>query len=126
MKFIPKDPPRAFEVGMGEKITLHDCGQVQLEPNEMVTFVDDEGGEFDLARKSWGYYATPSLNSRLPKFGLRSVLVKSDISNSYFILLVKKGHEEDFQTYLTTESMVIVTWLDTDEALGNLKGALGA
>ena len=60
---------------------------IQLEPDEQVTFVTDSGSEYDVARKSWGYYATPSLNSRLAGFGLRGVLVRGDDGKAYLFLV---------------------------------------
>ena len=64
MKFTPQQPPRAFQVGPTGQITLLDYGKIRLEPNEPVTFMLPEGGEYDVARKEWGFYATPSLNGR--------------------------------------------------------------
>ena len=78
MKFTPIDPPRRFQVsGRGVTLMLSDCGRVALEPGEQVTFTTAAGGEYDVARKDWGFYATPSTNSRLKSFGLRAALVLS-------------------------------------------------
>lgn len=52
-----------------------------------------------VARKSWGFYATPSLNGQLVTFGLRGALVKEP-RNRYFVMLVQAGKEEDFFAYL--------------------------
>jgi len=121
MKFVPQDPPRRFEVGFGETLEMSDCGRLELEPDEQVTLTTPEGAEYDVARKSWGFYATPSLNARLVDFGLRGVLVRNRIGR-YFVLLVERGHEEEFERYRTIEGLGIVTWLDTDEALERLLG----
>jgi hypothetical protein len=119
MRFVPNDPPRRFEVGFGPKIEMSDCGRVELDIDEQVTFMTPSGAEYDVARKSWGFYATPSLNGRLAQFGLRGVLVRNGIGR-YFVLLVERGHEEDFDAYRADEGLEIVTWLDDDEALGHL------
>jgi hypothetical protein len=123
MNFTPKNPPRRFEVGRGARIELSDCGTVELAPDEQVTFRTESGAEYDLARKSWGFYATPSLNGRLKKFRLRGVLVKSPAS-LYHVFLVEEGKEADFQRYIDLEKHVIVAWLDSDEALARLEGAV--
>ena len=34
-----------------------------------------------------------------------------------YLLLVERGHEDDFQAYLDAEDMRVVAWLDTDEAV---------
>lgn len=123
MKIEIKDPPRRFQTGRNADIELADCGRIALKPNEFVTFTTPDGGEYDLARKDWGFYATPSLNGRLKDHNLRAVLVKSPI-NRFFVFLVEAGKEPLFQQYIDTEKHVIVSWLDSDEALGKLEASL--
>lgn len=119
MKFNQKIPPRRFEVGYDKKGTISDCGTMHLAPDEQITFVTDSGKEYDVTRKSWGFYATPSLNGRLAGFDLRAVLVKNRVDR-YFVMLVERGHETDFQTYVDGEPLQIVSWLDSQDALQNL------
>ncbi|HLN09267.1 MAG TPA: hypothetical protein VK281_09945, partial [Xanthobacteraceae bacterium] len=71
MQFDPKVPPRVFTVGNSGPIEMRDCGMVALDADEQLTFVTERGAEYDVARKDWGFYATPSLNGRLMQFGLR-------------------------------------------------------
>jgi len=121
MKFRPKDPPRSFEVGLpGQKFELHDCGHISLNPDEQMTFVTESGTEFDVWRKEWGYYATPSLNGRLTHHGLRAVLGKSS-DGKFFILLVEKGREDEFMKYMEHEKQTVVWWLDTTASLEELQ-----
>jgi len=125
MKFTLKDPPRVFEVKYGDgTIQMKDCAQIQLEPDEQITFVTESGGEYDVNRKSWGFYATPSLNGRLEHFGLRPVLLKNRI-NRYFLVLVEKGKEPDFERYLDVEGSKVVCWMDTTVRLAELEEKLG-
>lgn len=119
MRFTPLDPPRAFDAGR-RGVQIKDCGQVYLEVNEQVTFVTDSGGEYDVVRKSWGFYATPSLNGRLQRFDLRGVLVKNAAA-AYFVWLVERGKEADFERYLVAESCEFVHWLDSSEQLESLE-----
>ena len=119
MRFRPQDPPREFEVGYGETIVMRDCGRVELDADEQVTFTTESGAEYDVARKSWGFYATPSLNGRLTGFGLRGVLVRNRIGR-YFVLLVERSHEQEFDRYLKIEGLDVVRWLDTSEQLEQL------
>ena len=123
MKFEPKDPPRVYEVGFGETIQMRDCGELRLQPDEQVTLTTESGGEYDVARKDWGFYATPSLNSRLEGFGLRGVLVKNRLDR-FFVLLVERGKEQAFERYLEIESLGIVCWLDSGKALEELERRL--
>jgi hypothetical protein len=118
-----KSPPRIFEVGFGKVIHMQDCGTVHLQPNEQVTFVTEQGAEYDLARKDWGFYATPSLNSRLLNFGLRGVLVKNRLGR-YFLVLVQHGKEVLFDEYVKVEGLELICWMDTTEALEHLERAV--
>lgn len=117
MRFKETIPPREFEVGYDKKGIIKDCGRMELEPDEQITFITTDGGEYDVARKDWGFYATPSLNGRLQQFNLRAVLVKNRMSR-YFVMLVEKGKEALFETYVRQEPLKIVCWMDS---LDNLK-----
>ncbi len=123
MKIEIKNPPRTFNVGPAGHIQMKDCASIELEPEEQITLRTDSGTEYDIAKKSFGYYATPSLNGRLLQFGLRAVLVKSPGSR-YYILFVEKGKESDFFTYIKKENQKIISWLDSDEVLQNLEKQL--
>jgi hypothetical protein len=123
VKFEPKNPPRTFEVGYDAKGTIADCGTMRLASDEQITFVTETGGEYDLTRKDWGFYATPSLNGRLASFNLRGVLVKNRLDR-FFVMLVERGKEDVFDRYVRQEPLTIVTWLDSLEALQALEAAL--
>jgi len=106
-----------FQVGFdAEKIDISDCGSIDLAANEQVTFITPAGGEYDVARKSFGFYATPSVNGRLKRFNLKTALVKNRIGQ-YFILLVEKGKESLFHEYITKDRQELVCWLDRDDNL---------
>ena len=125
MKFKETIPPRIFETGKGEPTEIADCAHIELTPDEQVTFKTFSGAEYDVIRKSWGYYATPSLNGRLQGFGLRGVLVKS-LDSKYYILLVERGKEDCFQSYCDIQELTIVCWLDNDKELKTLEGKLNS
>lgn len=123
MRVTPIDPPRVFEVGQpGRRIRMKDTARIALEPDEQVTFVAESGAKYDVARKSWGFYATPSLNARLVQFGFRAALVKSP-SARFYVLLVERGKEAEFQRYLEVEDLFVVCWLDGDRELETLERA---
>jgi hypothetical protein len=125
MKFEPKNPPREFEVGYDVKGIIRDCGSMQLAPDEQITFLTESGGEYDLTRKDWGFYATPSLNGRLAGFNLRAVLMKNRLDR-YFVMLVERGKEAAFEKYVAQEPLKIITWLDSMAALQALEAAMEA
>ena len=112
MKFLPNEPPRRFRCGAENKIEIKDCGKINLDDDEQVTFVSGDS-EYDLTRKSWGYYATPSLNGRLSSFGLRGCLIVNRNTGRRFVVLVQTGQEHQFFEYLDAEDLILVTWLDS-------------
>jgi len=103
---------------------MKDCGRVHLDADEQVTFTTESGGEYDLSRKDWGFYATPSLNGRLSSFNLRGVLIKNPETGRFFVFLVEVGKEPLFKEYCEVEKLAVVTWLDNDEVLGKLEEKL--
>ena len=123
MKLKVIDPPREFEVGFDRKLIMKDCGQIELSPDEQVTFHTELGGEYDVARKSWGFYATPSLNGRLQRYHLRAVLVKNRLSQ-FYVMLVEQGKEADFEAYVDVEPLQIVCWMDDTVKLEHLEHKL--
>jgi hypothetical protein len=120
MKISPTNPPRTFEVGY-HGTRLADCARIGLEPDEQVTFITPSGGEYDVVRKVWGFYATPSLNRRLPQFGLRPALARST-DGKHFVLLMERGQQAAFEKYLDDERMILVCWLDQQAALDSIGG----
>lgn len=111
MKLFLKSEPRKFLVGANEDIVISDCGSVALEADEQITFTTDCGGEYDVARKEWGYYATPSINGRLPGFGYKTALVLNKFKR-YYVMIVEEAKLKEFQDYCKSESMIVVEWLD--------------
>lgn len=126
MKFESKDPPRRFPVGNSVKFDMRDCGNLRLDPDEQVTFVTASGAEYDVAAKDWGFYATPSLNGRLEQFGLRGVLIRNQGTGRYFLLLVERGREPQFDAYCLQENLGVIAWLDSTQALDALSAKLDA
>ena len=71
MKIIKKN--RTFKVGI-KKIILKEVAKIKLKENEMITFVSGKS-EYDVVKKEWGYYATPSINGRLKMFNYSTALI---------------------------------------------------
>jgi hypothetical protein len=124
MRFDAKDPPRGFIVGNAGPIEMRDCGTLHLAADEQVTLVTESGAEYDVARKDWGFYATPSVNGRLEGFGLRTALIQNRGTKRYFVLLVERGREDAFERYLAVENLRIVHWLDSSAACAALDAKL--
>lgn len=120
MKIDVKSPPRTFPVkGPGLEAVLSDCAHIALDPNEQVTFTAEGGVEYDVARKTWGFYATPSINARLTSFGLRTALVHNTLGR-FFVMLVERDKHDDFLAYLRADQQQLVCWLDEPATLDRL------
>jgi len=116
-------PSRKFRVGFKDKVELTEVAKISLESDELITFTGAGGVEYDITRKEWGFYATPSLNSRLPEFHLRPALVKNS-RGQWFMLLVEEGHEAEFETYCRNQELLRAAWLDDEKTLESLERAL--
>lgn len=123
MKIEQLATAREFSTRSQNASTLQHCANIELEPDEQVTFVGAHGGGYDVVRKSWGYYATPSLNGRLRDHGLRAALVRNPAGRAY-LLLVERDRESDFAAYLRQDGQRLICWLDEDEAIDRLAGAM--
>ena len=73
--------------------------------------------KYDFVKKSWGYYATLSMNGSLKKEGFKTVLVKNK-SNKYYIMVVEKTKMSDFKKYCKTENQAVIEQI----ACGNRVG----
>ena len=109
MKFKEENPPRTFMVGQG--IEIKDCGDMFLDNDEQITFITEDS-EYDVCKKSWGYYATPSLNGRLKSFNLQTYLVINAESKMRYIFLVHSDKKNLFQDYLKEENLEIIQRMD--------------
>lgn len=114
MEVKQNDPPRRFRVGVANDIEMTDCGRVHLDENEQVTFVTESGKQHDFAAKSWGFYATPSINGRLKTQGFRTALVRN-WARRYYVMVVEAEMLDDFRDYLMREGNEVVEWLDERE-----------
>lgn len=111
MKIKTKSPPREYYVGTKKNITIKDCGTISLLDDEQITFLTSTKAEYDICKKSWGFYATPSLNSRLLKFNFKTALVKNSKEQVY-IMIVEKNKLSEFFEYLKNDKNELVEWLD--------------
>ena len=111
MKFKKNKIPRPFVVGIKKKLIIKDMGTVYLAPNEQLTFITGSKKKYDFARKNWGFYATPSINSRLKKEGFKTALVKNPL-NRIFVMVVEREKMSKFRKYCKDQNQKILFWLD--------------
>lgn len=82
-----------------------------LKKNQQITFVEKKKKEYDIVKKEWGYYATPSINRRLKKFGYECLIIKNR-QNKFFLCIVNKDLKKKFKLYLKQDDQKIVCWLN--------------
>ena len=107
MKIVKKN--RKFKVGM-KKIELTEKAHIFLKNNEMFT-LKNKKMEYDIVKKDWGYYATPSINERLLKFNFKTCIIRNKISKNIFILIVEKKKIKNLNKYLKNENCKVIKWL---------------
>jgi hypothetical protein len=123
VRFESVEPPREFGVGRRGGRLRH-VADAWLEPDEVVTLRTESGTEYDVTRKDWGWYGTPSLNRRAREHGLRAALTMGvprdgDDSPRLYLMLVEAGREGEFAEYTDAEEMKVVCWLDDDAAVAD-------
>lgn len=107
MKILKKKKPRKFEVSTGpKKIYIKHCADIYLKKNEQITLKNFDK-EYDIVKKDWGFYATPSINDRLKRFGFRTFIVKNS-HNKIYIFLVDKKKILKFKKYCKIENQKIL------------------
>jgi hypothetical protein len=113
MKLSLKNAPRVFTIGAYADIVIRDLGDVHLAPDEQLTFVTEAGRRYDVVRKDWGFYVTPSINSRLRKEGFKTALMENTQGRLY-VTIVEMEKLALFETYCAREGQRVLRWLDED------------
>ena len=108
MKAKISKKPRIFSVNETE---IKDYGKIELEKNELVSFVTKSGKEFDFTAKEWGFYVTPSINDRLQKEGFKVAIVKNKFGK-IFVMAVEKNMISSFNKYCLAQDEKVLQWLD--------------
>lgn len=111
MKTSFLDVPRLFTPTASSDQVIEDWGKIFLPLNSMVSFVTESGKEYDVCAKSWGFYATPSINARLKNQGFKTALVKNAQGRLY-VMLVEQEKLESFADFLKDENEVVEEWFD--------------
>lgn len=112
-------PIRKFEVGI-TSIEIKHAADIELEDNEMVTFRNKNKLEYDVTKKNWGFYATPSLAGRLKDKGYNALLMRNKNTKHCYIVMVENGFEKEFESYCLKENQEVVIWLNDFEKLANM------
>lgn len=109
MRIVKKN--RFFYPNKFLKIKLKHVANIYLKSDEMITFLDFKKNEYDVVKKSWGYYATPSIDKRLKKNFYETYLVKNAATNNKFIFIVNIKKKKDFKIYIKKNNIKIIKFL---------------
>lgn len=111
VKVAQLEPARKFSVGDRGSVVISHVLDIELLPDEQITFLTEKQQEYDFVRKEWGYYATASINNRLKRNGYKTALVKNAADNIY-VMAVEVAQMEKFRDYLAAEKNEVLFWLD--------------
>ena len=111
MEFNLLSKIRKFSVGKNKDIEISDLGSIHLENNELISFVTEQQNNYEIVRKNWGFYATPSINSRLKSENFKTALVQNNKYQIY-IMLIEKNRMLLFEEYCKEENQTVLEWLD--------------
>lgn len=115
MKIAQHTPPRRFRPVAGGDLEIAHVADLELAPDEQVTLLTGEKGQWDVVRKDWGFYATPSLNRRLLSFGLRTALCRN-ADGARYVMIVEQDRIEQFRDYCSANELTVCEWLDSEVA----------
>ena len=102
---------REFFVGLNQNIKIKHVANIYLKSNEQITFISNKFQEYDVVNKSWGHYATSSINKRLMQFNYKTGLIKNT-NGRFYITVVNKKKIYSFKNYLKKENIKLISWLD--------------
>lgn len=95
-----KKSNRKFRPSKKFNITITEKAKISLENNEQITLIDQSKNEYDIVKKSWGYYSSPSINKRLVKNNYQAFLVQNINNKTIFLFTVQKSKKRMMQDYI--------------------------
>ena len=75
-----------------------------------MSLIGNNNKTYEICRKDWGYYATPSINFILIKNGFKTAIIKK--KKKLFVVIVDKNEMKSFNNYRKIENYKLVKWLD--------------
>ena len=105
-----KKKNRKFKTGITDIIITH-VADLKLSNDELITIKVNKKTEYDITKKNWGFYSTPSINKRLLKFNFKTCIIKNKTSKNIFILIVDKNKIKKLNKYIKNENCIVIKWL---------------
>ena len=79
---------RKFKPSKETGIIITEKAQIHLKHNEQITLIDKNSNQYDIVKKSWGYYSTPSINKRFKRNNYEVCIVKNIKNKTIFLFSV--------------------------------------
>jgi hypothetical protein len=100
-----KKTNRSWYVGKKENIKIYEKAKIELNQNEQISFIDKNGSDiYEICKKIWGFYLSPSINKRLKNYNHKIYLTK-DKFNKVFIMAVSLNQIKKFKFYCKSENL---------------------
>lgn len=87
---------------------------LNLYKNEQITLKFLQS-EYDIARKSWGYYVTPSLQKRCKFNNLHGAIIFNTRNKQTNFVLVNNKKKFFFKNYLDNNGYKVISWVNNDK-----------
>ena len=102
---ILKKINRSWTVGSDRDIIITEKLKIQLNDDEQVSFIGNKNNtNYEICKKNWGYYISPSLNKRLKNYGFRVYITKNKKGQNY-LMAVKFKMVKEFKLYCKKEKL---------------------
>jgi hypothetical protein len=82
--------------------------KVCLNADEQVTFVIGDS-KFDVTKKDWGFYASPSIQKRCLNNGLKAAIIFQ--GKNCYVVFVKKNKEKKFFSFIKKNKYNFLDWI---------------
>ena len=118
MRLLLNKTPRVFRVGHYD---ISDHGKIELAPGDLVGMVTASGRQCDFTAHEWGFYATPSTNSRLKDQGFKTAVIRNP-QGRIFVNVVEQDKLDLYAQYLEEQAAQVLCWLDEDDSQPSMNG----
>jgi hypothetical protein len=96
---------RSWIVGDKKDILITEKIKIQLDDNEQVSFVEKKNmTSYEICKKNWGYYVSPSIDKRLKDYGHKMYITKNQYGQVYLMAVDLKKIKK-FTLYCKKEKL---------------------
>ena len=102
---------RKFKPSKKSGVSITEKAKIYMKHNEQITLIDINKNQYDIVKKSWGYYSTPSINKRLKNNNHEACIVKNIEKKTIFLFSVNIKKKIEFNQYLKKNNIKVIKWL---------------